>query len=500
MPKTVFDRLEKELSKKKPVAGGHKEGTVAASAELPPKGKIKRYILTSAQNNTYVNKPLWENLLELSKYYKAEILVGTFSYNKSAWRPHPAKRGTDCFLGKDGMWYDPAVTPFICDERRELANGLVWCGEVNILPTAADPLSGFETYSHRKSAIFPHAKLAMRSIATMKGEAAKLNYTTGAVTLMNYIKKTVGFKAEHHHEYAFLVVEVNHDGNWWVRQISAAKKGRLIQDLDVLVEDGVLTTGAAVEAITFGDIHSTVADPSVVKTSHNMLDVLKPRYEFFHDVFEGVTTNHHSAKDPHVRFQNHLRGLNSLEAEVKATIELLRCYLRAGTNAVVVDSNHDSSWIMRWLRENDYRNDPVNAVLFLETQLEVYRALSRNDRHFHVLEWLFNKYEARGLFRFLRQDESFTICEKRIECGMHGDLGPNGSRGTPRNLNRIGRRANTGHTHSAGIFNGLYVGGTTSRLDWQYAKGPSSWTHSHIITYPSGQRTIITLYAGKWRA
>lgn len=36
--------------------------------------------------------------------------------------------------------------------------------------------------------------------------------------------------------------------------------------------------------------------------------------------------------------------------------------------------------------------------------------------------------------------------------------------------------------------------------DWDYAKGPSSWTHSHIVTYPNGQRTIITLYAGKWRA
>jgi hypothetical protein len=83
---------------------------------------------------------------------------------------------------------------------------------------------------------------------------------------------------------------------------------------------------------------------------------------------------------------------------------------------------------------------------------------------------------------------------------MHGHLGPNGSRGTPQNLNKVGRRANTGHTHSAGIWNGLYVAGTSSTLDFGYNKGPSSWTHSHIVTYPNGKRTIITVYAGKWRA
>jgi hypothetical protein len=83
---------------------------------------------------------------------------------------------------------------------------------MNILPTAVNPLAGLETYTHRKSAIFPHAKVALRSIATMQGEGTKFNYTTGTVTLKNYIQKKEGIKAEHHHRYAALVVEVNHDG------------------------------------------------------------------------------------------------------------------------------------------------------------------------------------------------------------------------------------------------------------------------------------------------
>lgn len=498
--KTVFKRIELELSKQKPIADGNKRGTPVLTAKLPRKGRIKRYLLTSAQNNTWVNKDLWANLLALSKHYGATILVGTFSYNQNTYGKLAVKKGT--YKGKEcTLWFDPAIEPYISDERIVLAKGLVWCGEWNSQPTAENPLSGLETYSHRKSAIFPHAKLAMRSVATMKGEAAKLTYTTGTVTLMNYIQKAVGLKAEHHHEYAFLVVEVNDKGNWWVRQVSAAASGKQIQDLNVTVENGEVTsTDAPVEAITYGDLHATIADTNAVEVSLDMSKTLQPKYQFLHDVLEGVTINHHTTKDPHVRFQNYLRGLNVLQAEIKATVELIGRFLRTNAKTIVVDSNHDSSWLLTWLREHDYRQDPANATLFLETQLEVYRALERNDHRFHVLEWLLRKFGVSKTVRFLRQDESFTICGKRIETGQHGHLGANGARGNPRNLSVIGRRANTGHTHSAGIYNGLYVAGTTSRLDWQYAKGPSSWTHSHIVTYPNGQRSIITFYAGKWRA
>jgi hypothetical protein len=79
---------------------------------------------------------------------------------------------------------------------------------MNILPTANDPLEGLETYSQRKSAIFPHAKMAMRSVATMKHEGTKLNFTTGTVTQMNYIQKKAGLVGEHHHVYGAVLVEV----------------------------------------------------------------------------------------------------------------------------------------------------------------------------------------------------------------------------------------------------------------------------------------------------
>ena len=494
---TIHHHIEKMGGIKRPIAAGSIKGIVEEPAKLPTKSQVKRYILTSAQNNTYVNAPFWKNILALADHYGAEIMVGTFSYNQNAFGELSVKRGTKKTQAE--LWYDQELVPYISDARVELGEGLVWCGEMNIIPTAEDPLSGLETYTHRKSAIFPHVKLAMRSIATMQGEGTKMNYTTGSVTQMNYIQKKAGLKAEHHHSYACLVVEVNHNGNWWVRQVGAAGPTCQLQDLDVIVAEGKVTTGNKVESITWGDLHATILDPVVEKVSLEMLDYLKPSTQFLHDVMEGASVNHHTAKNAHEKFKVYLRGLSRVDAELGKTIQKIKFYERPWCKTVIVDSNHDN-WVMRWLQEHDYRSDPQNAVFFLQAQLAVYKGIEEGNDRFHLLEWAMQRYGISKEVRFLRTDETYTICNGKIECGMHGHLGPNGQRGTPQNLSRIGKRANTGHTHTAGIFSGLYVAGTSTKLSWGYNVGPSSWSHSHIITYPNGKRSIVTLWDGKWKA
>ena len=248
----------------KDLAGG-KERAAERKESLPEKGQIARYILTSAQNNTHVHDAFWKNLVAFAEHHHAKIMVGTFSYNQNQYGKLSVKRGKAKHAEKD-LWFDPAVEPYINDDKVELAPNLMWCGEMNIQPTEENPLSGFETYAHGASAIFPHTKIEMRSIAVPDGTPVKFNYTTGTVTLMNYIQKKAGLKAEHHHRYGFLIVEVDSDGNWWVRQVAARKNGRTIQDLNVLVSDGeVVSTNAEVEAITWGDLHAGCAEKWVVE-------------------------------------------------------------------------------------------------------------------------------------------------------------------------------------------------------------------------------------------
>lgn len=490
---------------KKPLAGGKIKGTKETKSSLPSKGGIKRYILTSAQNNTHVHDAFWQNVLAFAEHYDAEIMVGTFSYNQNHYGKLAVKQGTEK-EHENELWFDNSIQPYIKDQRIELAPGLLWCGEMNIQPTEENPLSGLETYGHQGSAIFPHTKQSMRSIATTQDLPVKLIYTTGTVTLMNYIQKKAGLKAEHHHRYAFLLVEVDAAGNWWVRQVAARKNGRTIQDLNVVAEDGQITsTTASVEAITYGDLHSTISEPSVIEASLEMLDALHPRFQFIHDIMEGASINRHVRKHKanHTQFHTWLRGLHRLEVELMETRKMLERYLRPWCKTVVPDSNHDGWWLKSWLKEMDYRVDPGNAELFLRLQTFMYAEirLGKQPKDVNITERAFVTESGlkAGAIKFLLPDESFTVCGD-IECGMHGHLGPNGADGSPNNLSKIGKKATTAHTHSAGIYNGLFVAGTSSKLRWDYTFGPSSWTHAHVVCYPNGQRAVITLRNGKWRA
>jgi hypothetical protein len=494
---------DEQAAAEKPLFSGRIEVFEQHAEPLPRKG-VSRYILTSAQNNTPVHADFWLSLTSYAEAIGAKIWVSTYTYNHNAFGQLSTKMGTAQRQGD--LWYAEEIRPFVCDKSVEIAPGLVWCGEMNILPTASRPLSGLETYTGRKSGIFPAAKLDMKSVASVKSDPTKFNWTTGTVTLRNYIQKKAGQKAEFHHCYGALLVEVDSTGAWWVRQLLADDDGTFY-DLDYFVSGHTVTKGGhRVEAITWGDVHAEVVDPLVAEVcwgQGGMLDTLRPRYQFLHDLLDFRRRNHHDRKDPHTAFQKHIEQKERVEGEVEVTAQFVcKKAHRPWVQTIVVDSNHDNAFL-RWLREEDYRQDPVNARYFLEAQLRVYQAIETKEQDFHLVEWALQDKGVPSDVVFLRQDQSFVICPSvggGIECGMHGDLGPNGSRGSPNNLMRIGRKANTGHTHSAGIYDGLWVAGLTAQMDQGYNIGPGSWSHTQIVTQPNGKRQMVTIWLGKWRA
>ena len=482
---------------------------------VPPKGGIKYYLLSTAQNNTNVHPELWQNIMALSQYLNARVMVSRFVYDK---RTQSADLDKKVATGKtakerEGIEWDPRVHPYLADDRVSLAPGLVWCGEMNILPTAVRPLSGLEAYTGRKSSIIPHVKLAMVSVPSGKYEATKFVYTTGTVTQRNYIQRKEGLKAEFHHCYGALLVEVDGEGDWFVRQLNADSRGTL-HDLDLRVEGGIVTTGHQVEAISWGDIHAIRLNKIVAGLAWGfgagfgnyggMAGVLKPRYQFMHDLLDFRARNHHEIKDPHKMFKRWAEGEDNVRAELKLTFKFLRQVVDGNSGLVViVDSNHDSA-LERWVRNTSHKQDPLNAIIYLELELAKYRAMHTRWERFHLLEWAYDHVMSEPSdAKFLREDESFIICPDAnggIECGMHGHLGPNGARGGATAFARMGRKAVVGHSHQAGITDGVYVAGTSSELDMEYNKGPGSWSHSHVVTYPNGKRAIITMWNEKWRA
>ena len=496
----------------KPLFSGRIAPFEQTSFPLPAQGKINRYILTSVQNNTKIFSKAWESLVAYSKrkdsrVETSKLMVATFTYNKARFGNKAVKRGqapTAADLAP--VWYDPTIKHYICDDQVELAPGLIFCGEMNILPTAVRPLQGLEVYTGRHSSIFPHVKMHMASIASGKNEATKFTYTTGTVTKRNYIAKKEGLKADFHHVYGGLIVEVNCRGDWFVRQLIATNKG-VICDMDLKIDGKKITKRNRAKSIVWGDIHEATLDPKVAELAWGkggMMEVLRPEFQMMHDVIDFRARNGHTLKRSliHDRFLAFIQGHDSVQEEVRNVAKFLKESSRDWCRTVVVHSNH-CAFFKEWLRIGDYKNDPVNAIYFLETQLEVYRAIRDHpDDPHNLLRWAVEREFADGLeprpfIQFLDEDESFVLLD--IEHGMHGHQGPNGSRGTAGNMARMGRKANRGHEHSTGILEGVYTSGLSGNMDQGYNTGPSSWSQSHIVTYSNGKRAIYTMWNGGWR-
>lgn len=468
---------------------------------VPAAHEIRRYLLTAAQDDTPIHAPFWRNLTGYAEEIGAEIMVGGFTYQKGLFEDHSVAAGR----------FASDLVPHLRPEAIRLAPRLVWRGNANILPTATDPLAGWDTQTRDAWGIFPHAKIALKSVPVMPGRPGKQIMTTGVVTVENYVQRNAGQKAEFHHTIGATIVEVQ-DDDFWCRQISACRDGAF-QDLDVVVRDGVLSRGNAVEGVTYGDIHREWLDTEKAKGSWGfgdapdggaIVDALRPTYQFFHDVFDFTARSHHSRNDPHQRARLLAMGMDNVEDGIALAAQFLERSRRAWSTSVAVFSNHDGQHIVNWMRDANAAADPVNAYYWHLLNAAYHRAIRSGDVEFMPHEFALREVSGDRLanVRFLREGESFVICQgvAPIECGLHAHVGPGGARGSAASLSKIVERANGAHSHSPAIREAFYQAGTSSTLMPYAARGPGAWHHADIVTYKTGKRTIVTYCGSKWRA
>lgn len=502
----VQDRLRQAEVRGLTMQMGQTEARAETVRPLPKRGSVSRYIVTCAQSDTLLHEETWASLMALADHYEAEVLVSTYTYVHR--QEGSAKRGTQGPTA-DRLWYDPRIEPYVCDQMVALAPTLIWNGHMNILPTAVDPLSGLDTYNGPKSSIFPHAKVALKSIAAMiAGAAPKFQYTTGTATKRNYIQKKAGQKAEFDHVYGGLIIEVDHNGDWWVRQLNSDSKGRIV-DIDVVAyPDGRIEPVLGVEAAHWGDIHKDLMEPWMFEAiwgEGGLGHHIKPRYQMMHDMLDFGRQSHHNRNKPHTRYRLMVEGKTSVIGEIDELATFLIGSRIDGCETVVVPSNHHEH-LGRWLAETDWRTDLENAEFFMDAQKDFLAAI-RCGETFDPLQWAVMRGRENELrhVRWLEEDEPFYICADKTDGGiamhLHGDNGPNGSRGSIRNLAKLGHKCCLGHSHSAGIYNGAWQTGVMATLRMDYNKGaPSSWSHSLIIVHRNGKRQMITMRGNRWRA
>ncbi len=490
-------------AEQKPVAGGR----VKAPDEFRKRATGTRFVLTSAQNNTKVHTGFWRALLRFCEAKGAELMVSRFAYNKEGWGNQQLTKNSKENAQGGSLWYAPEITPYIQDEQIKLADHIVFCAELDILPTAKDPLSGLENYTGINSAVIPHAKMHMRSYAgLLSGQPQRFAYTTGTCTLRNYIERRAGQIASYHHVYGALYVEIDAEGDWFARQINASDDGSF-WDLNEFYHPHDKSWEVYYhdkgKVINLGDIHAEKMDPVAFKGAMDFLRSIRPSHVAVHDLLDFEARNHHNKKDPFFLADQHFNGMNTVEANLKHAVVLLDEVGRnaEGAKLLLVRSNHDMAF-MRWLKEHD-GSDPANARFYHEMMSMMYSAIEQGDPQYDIYVHALVRTALRNQvgtdqWVHIKEDDSYVVHD--IEFGLHGHLGPNGARGSPRGYRQLGRKINSGHTHSAGIIDGIWTAGVLASLRMGYNKGPSSWSHSHILTHENGKRQMITQRGEKWRA
>jgi hypothetical protein len=458
---------------------------------------IQRYVITSAQNATPVNEPFLASLKAYCTANDAALVVIPYRYKNptSIWTSE----------AKDQDWWAPELRPHIMNVRTPIGKHVVILADLMTQPTASNPLEGFQTLEGGKSKIIGHPKLELQSVPAPQNKLPALITTTGAVTMKNYIPGKAGKKAEHHHTFGACVLEIDGD-TFHIRQINAVNDGSFMEIANGLAE--YTPSGrrkvARAAGVVMGDEHTDYVDPHVVEATfgkRGILDALNPEYLVWHDVHDNYAPNYHHRDELFARWAKHHTKRNNIEAELDRCFAFIDKHTRPDTVNVFPFSNHPG-WLSQWVKLTDPRSDLENCLFWAETFVAMCNGTKMGDGGVETIDpfiyWAGKKLKAFDQSRFLLPDESLRIHE--IEVGMHGHLGPNGSRGTIKSFGKIGTKSVIGHSHSPGIKDGVYQVGTSSRLKLEYNHGPSSWLNTHCVIYPNGKRSLINIINGKWRA
>lgn len=488
MPRTTFRELLEKATK------SVKNIKQKESRPLPPKNGKKYYLLSSIQNNTPMHTAGWENMCAYAQYLDAEILLGTFTYKTDYL---DVKKGKEKVA--EEITYDDRATDFIQDTSVLLAKSLFWCGEQNIIPTAKRPTSGFENYNLAASNIIPHVKFELASVPAMAESSTKLNYTTGTLTPPNYIAKKAGLLAEQAHNLGFLIVEVNHKGNWWCRQVNIEPETGSFYDLpNIRVHNGQVIQDDVAASIYWFDLHSVEMSKEIKELCWGLggiIDQIKPGYQFVGDVLSMCSKNHHDRKNFRTAYLKHLNKTDIVKDELTATVDVLNFITRPEITTVVVPSNHDDHFD-RWILENDFREDFTNAEFLTQMQHEYVKGI-KNDANFKIMKTAMQACGLDQKIEFPGINSSYVVAG--VENIIHGHIGVNGSYGNTKVLTKLSVPLNKGHSHIVEIMDNVYSAGAC-RLSFPYMKGAHSHSIGFIVTYKNGFRTTVIIFDNKYKA
>lgn len=439
----------------------------------------KRYLIGSCLNNAPLNKEWFDCARVIKDKLNAQLIViPTFYKNLQM---------TELGIQHAYTW-SQECKPYLAPNDLKIGKHLYVRGSVRIPHTAINPLGGLNHAGGTKSEIFGHAQVAKQLVPMPKHMTPKLLHTTGTFSDPVYGPSWTAQKAAFHHSYSALFVETEGD-HFWYTQVHWDGKGAFVYNR-YFTSYGEKKAKKP-SALVLGDLHVRFLSPDTSIAVDKISAKFKPKHTIYHDAHDHHIGSHHSDTKPLFHIEKNADKEFSIRNELLQFVNYIDSANRAHIGQpVVVDSNHHRH-LDQWFNRFDPKRDPVNIDLYYELGWMATQA-AKVGRPANLLQLFMQKYGTRSV-KFVGPDDNFTI--HKVDLSQHGDIGPNGSRGSAKAFARTGHKSIIGHGHTPMIEKGCYQVGVLGPGD--YATGYSSWLACNVVLASNGKRFNVNLIDDK---
>lgn len=441
-------------------------------------GDGRRYFVTSAVAGQSLNREFFNTIQNYCKVKNAKLVILPMRGVKKLDESYPVELQE---------YSDYFVSEFIFNTN-------LMAMDKRDVPQKIQPLTGITRLGQKdKSLIISSPKQQMKVVPVTPGSYPHVLFSTGAITNPdNYANTHVGALAEQDHIIGGLVVEIEDQKIFHIRQIQTDERGGFHDLNEYFLDDSVAKENAV--AIYGGDMHCGWSSTSAIVSVIEQINILKPEYFFTGDVMDNTAISHHEENN-RIAQLNRPSHLSTLENELNTVADELNVFISQipdNCKFVSVMGNHDE-FLMRYVAEGRYINDRFNYRLALDIAIDYHENVNP------IQKWVERKYPIlKKKIKWLNRGDSLKV--EGIECALHGDLRINGAFPSITNLENSFGSCVIGHYHTPQVLRNVWVVGTLSRFDLPYTKGaPSSWLHSNCVIYRGGQRQMLTTIEGKWK-
>ena len=445
--------------------------------------KYKKFVVTTAVMGKDINKPFVEAIRNYARRNEALMLI--LPCEDVASR------------GKKANYLDisPDLRDFRVVFKDTYLNNNLCLSAIRVSAKQIQPLSGLDriTTSRNASIIVASPKVFLKYVPNMHYDIPLALMTTGAITENNYdndmyMSKRTSMLAENDHTYGAVIIEIEDENIFHFRHVQASTYNSITDlGLDYLPDGSQKVMEDTV--MIMGDSHIGYHDEELYDSVMDLAQDINVKEIVLHDIFHGSSVSHHDANKGVTNSIKAQEGRIGLELECEAVKNYLKSIVNCGMNVVVVDSNHDRH-LLRFLEEGRFRNDPINYKFSLKLALAATE--NKNPLRYAIENLL--DYSSDKV-RWLEPDESFKVYG--VECGVHGDRGPNGSRGSLNSYDKSLGNCVTAHSHSAAIIRKAFCVGTVGQMDMKYNRGLSSWTRTCCLIYSNGSKQLVNFIPNK---